>query len=232
MKNRKPSHLLLIACSVFVFLQQATSVCAAPIVQPGAVPARALATRGELSAKEFDLLGLQFNRLTHPSKMRDCERGNEVLGKEIYTERGQIIVLRNFRCSGRNQYWLIKPVDKSGKSMTPREFNQSLTGAEDDNDYVVENIYVLPKLSKDYTLFSQGCMRNHQEVTETVPFAFAIGTTVPIYENDPPSGHGPGRPGEEIGYKSKHIVAAWMVNVQTGKFEPMPTKGLFCSYAD
>lgn len=204
------------ASCAFIVLQLSVPVAAAPIVQLGA--------EAQLRTKELDRNGLQFGRLAHPVQLQGCERGTEILGKEIFVEGGRISVLRNYRCSGRNQYWLIKPVDQSGKHLTRRAFERKLDRAEDDNEYVIDDVFLPPKLSKGYTLFSQGCMRDDHEIPS---LAFAIGTTEPIYE-----GNGPERPGEEIGYKSKEIAAAWRINVQMGKFEPMRTKGLSCSYAD
>lgn len=213
------------------FLSLVLAANAAPSDRPLATKPPVLAAgvemRGRANETEQRWLGLKFSPLRPPLAIRSCVRDEGMLGREIYIEASQVLVLRSYRCAGRQQYWLMRPVDRSGNRLSVQKFNSNLTHLEDVNWYSIEDIFVLPQLPKKYKHFGQACYQNDQSIEELQPFAFATGTTVPNYDYNPNGGRGP-----VIGYKSTSIIAAWKVNVRQGKFESMPFQGLYCDFSD
>jgi hypothetical protein len=163
-------------------------------------------------SKLNNYIGLRFSGFDLP---QECQFVARRFNFNEFDDGKSILYVTEYKCSGQEQLWLMRAVDRNGATI-PHDHQFQLN---EKKEFVVEDVYLLLPFKKREELISEGCTRNGIEPDVDFPFAFAIGKTAPIYD---------GRH-MEIGSKSTSISEAWKVNLTRRKFERIPTKGIVCA---
>jgi hypothetical protein len=158
-------------------------------------------------------VGLRFSYFDLP---QECATDQMRFNNTEFDDGKAMLYVTEIKCSGQAQLWLLRGVDKSGKTIA---YGHSFQ-INEKKEYVVEDVYIVRPLKKREALLSLGCERNGVASGPEFAFAFAIGMTVPIRDGSK----------AVIGSRATSISEAWKVNLNTRKFEQIPTKGIICAF--